>query len=110
MREVVYGGLENKARVDPFFSGPFEWSWQNRYRLNALTAALRIRLRERLREVTAIALTVVTPLVRRARSQTRGRGLEGDDKVPVQAGHGVLNAIREENGVTAPAGSIARRL
>lgn len=50
VEEVVYRGLEDKATVQLIFSGPFEWSRENRYRLSSLGDALGLELRETLRE------------------------------------------------------------
>jgi zinc protease len=49
-KKEVRKGLEDKSRVRIFFSGPFEWNRQNRYDINSLSAVLRIKLRESLRE------------------------------------------------------------
>lgn len=50
VRKEVYKGLEQKSNVRLIFSGPIEWTRQNRYDLSALAAVLRIKLREALRE------------------------------------------------------------
>jgi zinc protease len=50
IKKVVHKGLEPKARVQLVFSSPFEESFENRYMLESLGEALRIRLREVLRE------------------------------------------------------------
>lgn len=50
IRKEVRKGLEEKSRVRIIFSGPFEWSRQNRYDINSMAAVLRIKLRENLRE------------------------------------------------------------
>ena len=50
IKKAVYKGLEPKSRVEIVFTGPFQWSRQNRYDINALAAVLRIKLRETLRE------------------------------------------------------------
>jgi len=47
---IVRKGLEPKSRVRMIYTGDAEWSPQNRFALNMLTSALRIRLREVLRE------------------------------------------------------------
>lgn len=47
---VVYKGLEPKTTVYMNFYGTAEWTNENRYALRSLNAALRIRLREILRE------------------------------------------------------------
>ena len=46
----VYRGLEPKSSVRINFTGPFEWSQQNRYDFNSLLELLNIRLREVIRE------------------------------------------------------------
>jgi zinc protease len=46
----VYKGTEPKATVDLVFSGTFDYSPENRVRLDALKEALEIRLIQRLRE------------------------------------------------------------
>ncbi|MCG8604909.1 insulinase family protein, partial [bacterium] len=48
-KEVVKG-LEPKSRVSMIFTGPFVWNRQNRYVLNSMAAAFKIKLREVLRE------------------------------------------------------------
>ncbi len=50
IQKNVRKGLEPKSRVQLIFTGPFEWSRQNRYHLNSMTHVLRIKLREVLRE------------------------------------------------------------
>jgi len=47
---VVKKGAEPKARTALIFTGPFEYSRQNRYHLSALAELLNIKLREALRE------------------------------------------------------------
>ncbi|MGD0338779.1 MAG: insulinase family protein [Bacteroidota bacterium] len=46
----VLKGIEPKSRVNLTFTGPFEWSRQNRYDFNAMKMVLSIKLREVLRE------------------------------------------------------------
>ena len=46
----VNKGIEPKSTVNISFTGPFEWSQQNRYDFNAMLDALNIKLREVLRE------------------------------------------------------------
>ncbi len=46
----VKKGLEPKSRVQMVFTGPFDWSRENRYLINAMVDVLRIKLREVLRE------------------------------------------------------------
>ena len=50
INKQVYKGVEPKSTVNLTFSGPFEWSQQNRYDFNAMLEALNIKLREVLRE------------------------------------------------------------
>jgi zinc protease len=50
IQRVVKKGTEPKARTALIFSGPFEYSRQNRYYLSALAELLNIKLREALRE------------------------------------------------------------
>jgi zinc protease len=46
----VYKGTEPKATVELVFSGPFDYSLENKLKMDALTETLQIRLMERLRE------------------------------------------------------------
>ncbi len=48
--KTVKKGLEPKGRVQFIFSGDFDWTPQNRYDLESMTSAFRIKLREVLRE------------------------------------------------------------
>ena len=50
IERTVYQGLEDKSQVALVYTGPFEQSQLNRYRLNSMASLLRERLRERLRE------------------------------------------------------------
>lgn len=50
IRKEVRKGREDKSEVRIIFTGPFEWSRQNRYDIAAMAALLRIKLRETLRE------------------------------------------------------------
>jgi zinc protease len=50
VRKTVRKGLEPQARTQIVFTGPFEWSAENRLGMRLLTAALEIRLREVIRE------------------------------------------------------------
>ncbi len=50
MTKEVRRGIEQKSQVRMIFSGPFDWSPENRHILNALGDVLRIKLREALRE------------------------------------------------------------
>ena len=50
MQRVVKKGAEPKARTALIFTGPFEYTRQNRYYLSALAELLNIKLREALRE------------------------------------------------------------
>jgi zinc protease len=46
----VKKGIEPKSSINITFTGPFEWSQQNRYDFNSMLEALNIKLREVLRE------------------------------------------------------------
>ena len=50
IRKQVMKGIEPKSSVNLTFSGPFEWSQQNRFDFTSLLEALNIKLREVLRE------------------------------------------------------------
>ena len=50
VQRVVKKGAEPKARTALVFTGPFEYSRENRYHLSALSELLNIKLREALRE------------------------------------------------------------
>src|SRR2546423_3602714 len=50
VQRVVKKGAEPKARTALIFTGPFEYTRQNRYYLSALAELLNIKLREALRE------------------------------------------------------------
>lgn len=50
VKETVRKGLEPKGRQTLVFTGPFEFSRQNRYTLGSMTEVLRNMLRETLRE------------------------------------------------------------
>ena len=50
VERVVKKGTEPKARTALIFTGPFEYTRQNRYYLSALAELLNIKLREALRE------------------------------------------------------------
>ena len=50
VQRVVKKGAEPKARTALIFTGPFEYTRQNRYHLSALAELLNIKLREALRE------------------------------------------------------------
>ena len=50
VQRVVKKGTEPKARTALVFTGPFEYTRQNRYYLSALAELLNIKLREALRE------------------------------------------------------------
>ncbi len=50
IERTVYKGLEDKSQVALVYTGPFEQSQLNRYRLTSMASLLRDRLRERLRE------------------------------------------------------------
>ena len=46
----VKRGIEPKSSINLTFTGPFEWTQQNRYDFNSMLEALNIKLREVLRE------------------------------------------------------------
>jgi len=46
----VYRGVEPKSSVQLVFTGPFEWSQQNRYDFQSMLEVLNIKLREVIRE------------------------------------------------------------
>jgi len=50
IKKEVTKGLEPKSRVQIIFSGDFAWNGQNRYDINSMATAFRIKLREILRE------------------------------------------------------------
>ena len=50
IERTVYKGLEEQSQVALVYSGPFEQSQLNRYRLSSMISLLRDRLRDRLRE------------------------------------------------------------
>ncbi len=50
IRKTVRKGIEPKSRTQIVFTGPFEWTRENRYALRSLSDVLRIKLREVLRE------------------------------------------------------------
>ncbi|HEU4747996.1 MAG TPA: insulinase family protein [Gemmatimonadaceae bacterium] len=50
IERVVKKGVEPKARTAVIFTGPFEYTRENRYHLTALAELLNIKLRETLRE------------------------------------------------------------
>ncbi len=50
INKQVNKGIEPKSSISITFTGPFEWSQQNRYNFNAMLEALNIKLREVLRE------------------------------------------------------------
>ena len=50
IERTVYRGLEDQSQVALVYTGPFEQTQLNRYRLNSMVSLLRDRLRERLRE------------------------------------------------------------
>lgn len=50
IEKTVEKGKEPKSQNSIIFTGPFEWSRENRYRANAMLEVLRIKLRERIRE------------------------------------------------------------
>ncbi|MFH1146265.1 MAG: insulinase family protein [Pseudomonadota bacterium] len=50
VEKQVFKGLEPKSLVQLAFTGPFEWTSMDRYRLRSLTDLLRIKMRQSLRE------------------------------------------------------------
>ena len=48
--KVVRKGIEPKSLVRIIFSGPYQWSRENNYVLRSMVSAMRIRMREVLRE------------------------------------------------------------
>lgn len=50
LHKVVHAGVDEKARTTLVMHGPFEWTRENRHVFNSLGEALRIRLREVIRE------------------------------------------------------------
>jgi zinc protease len=50
LEKTVLKGIEPKSQVRIIFTGPFEWSQENRYLLNSLIDVMNIKLREELRE------------------------------------------------------------
>jgi zinc protease len=50
INKQVKKGIEPKSTVNITFTGPFEWSQQNRYTFNSMLDAIDIKLREVLRE------------------------------------------------------------
>jgi zinc protease len=50
VRKTVRKGVEPQSRTQIIFTGPFEWSAENRLGMRLMTAALDIRLREVIRE------------------------------------------------------------
>ncbi|MGI9077064.1 MAG: M16 family metallopeptidase [Gemmatimonadaceae bacterium] len=50
IKKVVRKGAEPKSQTQIIFTGPFTWNRANRYAMASLSAVLRIRLREVLRE------------------------------------------------------------
>lgn len=50
LSKSVYKGVEAKSSVQLYLTGPFVWTAQNRYDFNSMIEALRIKLREAIRE------------------------------------------------------------
>ncbi|MFA6234591.1 MAG: insulinase family protein, partial [Bacteroidota bacterium] len=50
VKKAVYKGVDQKSTVAVIFTGPFEWTYQNRYDLSSLQELLTIKLREAIRE------------------------------------------------------------
>jgi zinc protease len=79
----VYRGIEPKSTVQMVFTGPFDWTRQNRYNFECMMEVLRIKLREVIREekggtygVTASGSTSLYP--RKEYSITIGFGCSPD--------------------------------
>ncbi|MBN1396626.1 MAG: insulinase family protein [Bacteroidetes bacterium] len=50
IKKQLHRGIEPKSTVNITFTGPFDWSQENRYYFNSMIEALNIKLREVLRE------------------------------------------------------------
>ncbi|OOQ56720.1 M16 family metallopeptidase [Mucilaginibacter pedocola] len=50
IEKMVYKGTEQKATVNLVFSGPFDYNFENKLKMDALKETLQIRMLERLRE------------------------------------------------------------
>ena len=50
IEKVVKRGIEPKSRVQMVYSGSYEWSRENNYVLRSMISAMRIKLREAIRE------------------------------------------------------------
>jgi len=50
INKTVKAGIEQKAQTEIYFTGPFEYTAENRFVLGALVSVLQIRLNETLRE------------------------------------------------------------
>ncbi len=50
IKKAVYKGMDQKSTVAVVFTGPFEWTYQNRYDISSLQELLTIKLREAIRE------------------------------------------------------------
>jgi zinc protease len=50
VKKTVFRGVEPKSLVRLIFTGPFDWTRQNRFDLRAMLEVLRFKLREQLRE------------------------------------------------------------
>ncbi len=50
IEKLVYKGSEPKATVNLVFSGPFDYNFENKIKMDALKETLQIRMTERLRE------------------------------------------------------------
>ena len=58
IHKEVYKGIEPKSLVRLNFSGPFDWTRQNRYDLSSLNELLNIKLREVIREEMSGAYSI----------------------------------------------------
>lgn len=50
IEKEVHKGVDDKSMVAMIFTGPFDWTYENRYAANSLEELLTIRLREEIRE------------------------------------------------------------
>ncbi len=50
IKKEVHKGVDKKSTVAVVFTGPFDWTYENRYRISSLEELLTIKLREAIRE------------------------------------------------------------
>jgi zinc protease len=50
IKKEVFKGIDEKSMVAVVFTGPFEWTYENRYLISSLEELLTIKLRESIRE------------------------------------------------------------